>query len=242
MPMEFSLLLIAVVAGAAIQTGVGIGFSMIAGPVLMIALGPATAVPLLLLMNFVISGVAVSGSFASLPWKVLAIPAGFSVLGIGLGIGVFSMLSEPVLLAITGLLLLIGGFATLIPAGRGTHRMLLFPISLSSGLATVWAATPGPLMALGLLLAGYPATQVRRLVQPIALIAYGIALALHVAFNPGRIAGFEGLWVCLFATVAGALAGLWIGPRLPGAVLTVAIQIISGIGGVVLLHRALFLV
>ncbi|AZV80896.1 hypothetical protein EBB79_23480 (plasmid) [Parasedimentitalea marina] len=53
------ILLIAILTGAALQVGVGIGFSIVVAPLMMVLLGTATAVPVLLGLNTLVSAVAV---------------------------------------------------------------------------------------------------------------------------------------------------------------------------------------
>lgn len=237
MPFDIIIALIAVAIGAILQVGIGIGFSIVAGPILMLQLGTPTAVPLLLLMNVVVSVVASPGSMARKDRKVIALSSIGCLIGVGLGIIVYRSLSEASVLSITATLLLISVIATLLPLRMASPRAFL-PISGLSGLATVWAATPGPLMALGLMLSGYPATEVRKMVQPIALVAYGTAFMLHAVSDWDRITQYPDLLVLLLATVFGSLIGRWIGPDMPQKLIINGIRIISLFAALVLFYRA----
>lgn len=237
MPFDLILLIAVIGAGAMLQVGIGIGFSIIVGPLMFVQIGTQAAVPLLLLLNVVVSVIAVPGTVRRTDWPVIKPAALACVLGIVAGIAIYPLFSEAMILAIAGGLLLIGAFSTLLPASSAAKRAFL-PICGLSGLATVWAATPGPLMALGLILSDYPAAAVRKLVQPIALIGYSAALALHA------VGGFDShpmLPAFLAATVVGSLAGRWIGPNLPRQVITLGIRGISMLAGLVLIYRAVMI-
>ena len=58
MDFYLDLIIVAILLGAILQVGIGIGFSIIAGPPAMIFLGTSVAVPILLLLNTIVSFVA----------------------------------------------------------------------------------------------------------------------------------------------------------------------------------------
>lgn len=96
-------------------------------------------------------------------------------------------------------------------------------------------------MALGLIVADYPAAKVRKLVQPIALIGYFVALLLHGATGWGHIVSQPYLPGLVTAVIIGSLAGRLLGPSLPGSVISGAVRGISLIAGLILLYRAVTL-
>ena len=241
MPFDVILLLAATALGGLLQVSIGIGFSVIVGPLLFLAIGTESAVPLLLLLNAVVSVIAVPGTVGAEDRRPVVIAALACVVGIIAGIAVYPLLSEAAVLAIAGGLLVVGALTTFLPASHAGKRAFV-PVSVLSGLATVWAATPGPLMALGLILADYPAAKVRKLVQPIALIGYSVALLLHGASGWGYIIAQPHLTGYLIAAVCGSLAGRMLGPALPRRIIANGIRGISLIAGVVLLYRALALI
>jgi len=206
----------------------------------MIFMGPSIAVPLLLLLNTLVSAIGCKGVLGRAEFSQIkpAIPA--CLAGIALGSLTYSFLPETFILALTGILLIAGTIATFLIRGT-VAKQSLHAVSALSGVATAWTATPGPLLALGLILFGYAAKEVRRLVQPIALVAYGVALLPHLLINGKQLFSISGLWMLLVATVIGSLLGLWLGPRLAGGIITSVIRLISIIAGVLLLYRAISL-
>lgn len=241
MPFDLVIILSVIAIGALLQVGIGIGFSIVVGPLMFLQLGTETAVPLLLLLNVVVSLVATPGSFQRSEIRVVGMSALACVLGIGVGILIYPHLTEAMVLAIAGVLLVIGAMTTLLPKTKMGEQILL-PVSGLSGLATVWAATPGPLMAVGLILSGRSMSQVRRLVQPIALVGYGVALILHMVNGWDQIADSPNLMTFLVVTVLGSLLGRWVGPKLPHVLISNGIRGISLFAGIILLYRAVSLV
>lgn len=240
MPIDMLIILVVIVIGALLQVGIGIGFSIVVGPLLFLQLGTEMAVPLLLMLNVVVSAIATPGAFQRSELRVVSTSAIACVLGIGAGILIYPFLTEAMVLAIAGVLLVVGALTTFLPKTSSSERALL-PISGLSGLATVWAATPGPLMAVGLMLSGRSMSEVRRLVQPIALVGYSFALALHMANDWGQITDSPNITVFLIATVVGSLVGRRIGPALPHVIISNGIRGISLFAGLILIYRAMTL-
>lgn len=235
---DLPLLLLAIIAGATLQVGVGVGFSIVVAPLMMVLLGTTTAVPVLLMLNTLVSAMAVDRRVWSAGRSLIGNAIVGCLVGIFLGLLVYPYLSERVVLSLTGALLLIGVVSTLMPMKSNISRFGYRTVSGLSGLATVWAATPGPLMMFGLLAIGKSAQEARKLVQPVALIAYGVAFALHGVTDWGTFSNATGLLQFALAAIAGSILGRLIGPKLPQNTITNTIRVISIVACVVLFRRA----
>lgn len=238
MTADLSLLLLAIVAGATLQVGVGVGFSIVVAPLMMILLGTATAVPVLLMLNTLVSAAAIDTRIWTTGRTLIKNAILGSLVGIVLGLLVYPYLSERIVLSLTASLLLIGVVSTLVPMKSHISLFGYRSVSSLSGLATVWAATPGPLMMFGLLAIGRPAQEARKLVQPVALIAYGVAFALHGLTDWQTFASAANLPQFALAAIAGSIMGRLIGPKLPQNTITNTIRVISIVACVVLFRRA----
>ena len=186
MTAEISILLVAIALGATLQVGVGIGFSIVVAPIMMVLLGTATAVPVLLMLNTLVSAVAVDRQVWGREKKLIGNAIIGCLVGIVLGLLVYPFLTEQTVLSFTAIFLLIGVLTSILPTGSNINPTGFKLVSGLAGLATVWAATPGPLMVLGLLATGRTAHQARQLIQPVSLVAYGVAL-LFMACRIGRL-------------------------------------------------------
>lgn len=238
MPGELALLLLAITAGAGLQAGVGIGFSIVVAPVMMVLLGTATAVPVLLMLNTVVSALATDRQAWLRDKSLVRNAVSGCLAGIVLGLLIYPLLSERAVLSLTAVLLLIGVASSLIPRRNTVGRHGFRTISGLSGLATVWAATPGPLMVLGLLATGRSAGEARKLVQPVALVAYGSAFTLHYLSDWAAFARAPWLWQFTAATVLGSLLGRLTCPYLPQAAISLAIRVVSIFACAALFRRA----
>jgi uncharacterized protein len=225
-------------AGGLVQVGVGIGFSIVVGPMLVLALGAKATVPLLLLLNLVVSVVAVLGFRRADAGAAFVVTLLASLAGIALGTALFPYLSE-ILVTVAMAVLLLSGAAVASVRPRKSGAPLVAGAGLLAGAATAWTATPGPVMALGLVMSGYSGEVVRRLVQPVALITYGVAFAAAGPSTWAAVAGMALTPALVMGAIAGSAVGLAIGPRLPAALLILAIRALAVIAGCVLLARAL---
>lgn len=238
MSTDIIFLLVTIVAGATLQVGVGVGFSIVVAPLMMMLMGTATAVPVLLMLNTLVSAMAVDARVWSAGRALIGNAILGCIAGIVLGLLVYPYLSERVVLSLTASLLLIGVVSTLVPMKSNISLFGFRAVSGMSGLATVWAATPGPLMMFGLLAIGRPAHEARRLVQPVALIAYGVAFTLHGLTDWQAFASAGGLPQFVVAAIVGSVLGRMIGPKLPQNIITNAIRVISVVACAALFHRA----
>ena len=237
--MTESLILVATLAGALIQVAVGVGFSIVCGPLLVFAAGAKAAVPVLLTLNLVVSLIGLWGFRRETGTAVIGQSVFGGLIGIVIGTVTFPALSDTFVTVVMALVLLGGAIPGWMPPGHADWRTVV-GIGSISGIATAWTATPGPVMALGLILAGYQGPAIRQLVQPIALVCYGAALGLLGCTNWAAVASSQQILPLLAATIIGSMLGLAVGPRLPSQVITPTIRVFAAISGAVLLARAIF--
>lgn len=240
---DLALLLTAIAAGAVVQAGVGIGFSIVVAPVMMVMLGTAVAVPVLLLLNAIVSATAVD---PRLWWQsdVAGMIGGATLsctIGMLAGIVIYPSLPEQTVLLLTAGFLAIGLASSAVAIRPGVGAIATPAAGVGSGLATVWAATPGPLMILGFLIAGRTGQEARVMVQNVALMAYSGAFGLHLLSGPSGFWATPGLTSYGLAAVAGALLGRSTGSMLPQRVLETTIRLLSIVACAILVHRALTL-
>ena len=236
-PKMETAIVLATFIGAVVQVAIGIGFSVVAGPVLVIASGARAAVPTLLALNIVVSLVGIYGFRLKTGGAAFGQSIAGALLGILIGTFTFPYLSETFVEVSMAVLLLGGSMAGWISPRREGWKTIT-GAGTTAGLATAWTATPGPVMALGLVLAGHEGAAVRRLVQPISLITYGVAFGLLGRTAWSAVADDPNMMLLVVVTVAGGILGLVIGPRLPSAAVVPAVRVVSAVAGFVLLSRA----
>ncbi|MHA1158574.1 MAG: sulfite exporter TauE/SafE family protein [Alphaproteobacteria bacterium] len=224
--------------GAGLQAAVGIGFSIVLGPLLIVTMGAKSAVPVLLALNLVVSSIAVFAA-RGLRWALVWPSLAGALVGLVVGALTFAHLPEDVVVLAIAVMLLGGALPVRPGARRRAGRPTILAVGALSGLATIWTATPGPVMALGSVLSGQDGAAVRRLVQPVAFFSYGAAFVLLGRTGWDTALAVNSAWLLVGATILGTLSGLALGPRLPSGVIVPAIRILGLVAGLILLARAL---
>ncbi|WP_164661690.1 hypothetical protein [Tropicibacter sp. Alg240-R139] len=102
MSVEFSILMVAICLGATLQVGVGIGFSIIAGPPMMILVVTSTAIPVLLLLNTIVSAVATDRHVVRANSQTIPIVIVGCLVGVVAGLVVYPLMNEAIVLVAYG--------------------------------------------------------------------------------------------------------------------------------------------
>ena len=208
-----------VAAGAAIQVAVGAGLSIVCGAALFLWLGTAVGIPVLLLLNLLVSLVATALGGVRLRWGDVALSSGSILLGCAAA-AVLPSIPEAALKGITAAVLLLAALPrpTAPVTGFDKGWAGIAGAGIVTGMLTLWTASPGPVTPVALARAGRSGDEVRRVMQPVSCVGYGVALA--VAGLPTTSATGAGiLWSLITACLAGAGCGFMLRPRTePGRV------------------------
>ena len=206
-------------AGAAIQVAVGAGLSIVCGAALFLWLGTAVGIPGLLLLNLLVSLVATALGGVRLRWGDVALSSGSILLGCAAA-AVLPSIPEAALKGITAAVLLLAALPrpTAPVTGFDKGWAGIAGAGIVTGMLTLWTASPGPVTPVALARAGRSGDEVRRVMQPVSCVGYGVALA--VAGLPTTSATGAGiLWSLITACLAGAGCGFMLRPRIePGRV------------------------
>lgn len=204
----------AVLAAALLQAATGIGFGIIAGPIILMVMNTASAVQVTILLSLLIA-VVLAPSLYRLADKVLLtrLLAG-TLVGLPIGIVVF-------LLASVDLLKLLAGIAVLFMALRITGllgsaaphakprggRLHDLGIGLVSGAMSASLAMPGPVAAAHMSSLSHPKDTIRATILVMFVFSYAAALAFQ-----GVFAGVPWETLTLAATLTPAtLIGILLG-------------------------------
>ena len=208
-----------VAAGAAIQVAVGAGLSIVCGAALFLWLGTAVGIPVLLLPNLLVALVATALGGVRLRWGDVALSSGSILLGCAAA-AVLPSIPEAALKGITAAVLLLAALPrpTAPVTGFDKGWAGIAGAGIVTGMLTLWTASPGPVTPVALARAGRSGDEVRRVMQPVSCVGYGVALA--VAGLPTTSATGAGiLWSLITACLAGAGCGFMLRPRIePGRV------------------------
>lgn len=230
-----------VLIGSAVQVAAGAGLSVVCGFALMLWLGPATAVPILLCLNLLISVVATGCDSRSIPWPDASWAAAATIAGC-LFASFVPALPDAVLRLLTAAVLVIIALprpsAPSKRPGTASAAVGITLAGLVTGALTVWTATPGPITPVALARAGRSGADIPRTMQPVSVVGYGAALAW---MGPSAVQAVGGGPFPLL--VAAALAGIGMGyalrPRISAGRVALLIRAVAAAAAALLVASVL---
>ena len=193
------LLALVVAAAAALQAATGIGFGVIAGPVLLMVLDSGAAIQISILLSLLIAGVLTPALWPQVEQGVLKGLLAGGVLGLPLGVGVFLWMELAWLKLLAALavaftlgFVLRGGRAARPAAGHpGPGGWQALGIGVCSGVMGGSLAMPGPLPAAWMTARHFSPAAVRATILALFVFSYLAALLLQMAWAG---AGGQELW------------------------------------------------
>ena len=226
-----------VALGAAIQVAVGAGLSVVCGAFLLLTLGPTLAVSVLLILNLLVSLVATAAAPRLILWRDVAI---VSVAALSGSLAAKAMPAVPgsMIKPITACMLIVIAFRR--PSSGKGDRVTGTLASVGfggfiSGLLTVWTATPGPIVPVTLSQAGRTGDEIRRTMQPISIVGYGIGIACVSISNTTGALQWAGLPLLSAGVLAGCAVGLCVRRFVRSSLVVVIVRSIALFAAVTLL-------
>jgi uncharacterized protein len=227
---------LAVLVGALAQSVSGIGFSLVCGPFLVAALGPADGVRLGVALSLVLNAVLLWRHRDAVDLRravLLLLPA-----VVALPLLARLLRDAPVRLAevLAGAAALLGaagmGAGLRLRAARGAAGAVA--AGVASAAMTVVAAIGGPAVALYAANAGWPAEATRSTLQLYFLALNVVAVGVLGVPQVGPVV----LSACSVALAVGLAAGAPLASRVPDAAARRTTLALAGAGGLVVLLRA----
>ncbi|MEU6742620.1 sulfite exporter TauE/SafE family protein [Streptosporangium sandarakinum] len=223
----------AVALGAFAQAATGMGFSLVAAPALIAALGPHRAVPTVLLLAVFASLLPLSRDWRHtrprdagrlLVPTLLATPVAAWLLG-SMDTGVLAVAAGCGVLA--GVALLARGLRSAFLRRPGGAWLT----GLSSALLNVIGGVGGPPIGMYAANTGWPARATRATLHVFFLVQNVVTAAVLGFVLPP--------WPTVAALAAGAATGMALAPRLPPAATRTGILVVSCVGALTLIATAL---
>ena len=230
------LVVLAVAAGAVAQSVSGIGFTLVSGPLLVAALGPADGVRLSVVLSLVVNAVVLSRTAREASWRDAALLLVPAVLATPLLARLLREAPERASQALAGAATLAGalvlGAGVRWRAAGGTAGAV--GAGVLSAAMNVVAGVGGPAVALYAANAGWPAAAMRSTGQAYFLVLNVVALAsLGLPAVPGHL-----VLACLVALAVGLLTGARLAERVPEDGARRVTLALAGLGGLVVLLSA----
>ena len=233
-----ALVVAAVGAGALAQAVSGIGFTLVSGPFLVAALGPADGVRLSVVLSLLVNALVLARTHRAADLRqalLLLVPAALATPVLA---RLLRSAPERAAEALAGAATLAG--ALVLAAGARWRaaggRAGAIGAGVLSAAMNVAAGVGGPAVALYAANAGWPAAALRSTGQVYFLALNLVALAaLGLPQVPGRVAA-----ACALALLLGLTAGLPLSSRVPEPLARRLTLALAGLGGAVVLVRATF--
>lgn len=212
---------LAVFAAAALQSATGIGFGIIAGPILLVVLNDSSAIQVSILLNLVIAGLLTPTLWHNvdrqLLWKLvtgLLVASPFGVL--------LFLAMDITLLKVLAALAVV--FTLILTIRNHSRQVTTGPVKSSvaeQGLMGVIAGLmggslgiPGPVPAAWMSAKGYGKDAIRATILAMFVFSYTFALILQMALANIRAETYVTAVVLAPSTLVGILAGRWLSKKL----------------------------
>ncbi len=230
------LVALALLAGATVQSLVGLGLGLVAAPVITLV-EPRLMPELMLWLAFTLPLVTLAGERQDIDWGGLGWSLPTRVLGTVGGVAAVAAVSGSTLGVLVSVMVLTAVLLTWRAVVLPPTRPSLMAAGLVSGFAGTATSIGGPPMAI--LYQHRPARQIRTTLA--VYFVAGAALSLTGLAVAGQLHRGTALLALALVPVlvVGGLLGIWLRPRISEARVRPAVLLVCGSSAVVLLVRSL---
>ena len=186
MDLEFIALNIAVFGAAALQSATGIGFGVIAGPILLIALNDGSAIQISIVLNLLIAMILTPTLWQQADRPLLTKLVIGLAIGSPVGLLIFLRMDIDFLKAFAGVAVLFTLFLTARGSSAHAGSPVKMPgnteqvsIGVMAGIMGASLAMPGPVPAGWMSTRGFSKETIRATILVMFIFAYLVALALQ---------------------------------------------------------------
>ncbi len=214
MGYELIIMNLAVFGAAALQSATGIGFGIIAGPVMLLVLGSGEAIQISIVLNILIAGWLMPSLRADADQFLVRKFLIGSIIGIPAGLYVFLIVDIVLLKALAGLAVLMTVFFVLRGNGitattirRESNDRQAVPVGVVSGLMGGSLGMPGPVPAAWMSATGHDKRTIRASILMLFVFSYAATFLLQV---PLAGVSAQTILTCVYlapATIMGILFG-----------------------------------
>jgi len=204
----------AVLAAALLQAATGIGFGVIAGPIILMVMNDGAAVQVTILLSLLIAVVLTPTLYRQVHRKVLGRLLIGTLIGLPLGILVFLNVSLEVLMLLAALAVLFMALSasgllgvTLRKGETGRGEVQNLAIGVLSGAMSASLAMPGPVAAARLSKLAFPKETIRATILAMFVFSYSAAFAFQV----GLVGFSEPAWGLAISLLPATLIGVLVG-------------------------------
>ena len=224
---------LAVFVAALFQAATGLGFGLLAGPVLLLAVGDVSAIQTSILLSLMIALILSPPLFKQADPAMLRHLLIGTVAGLPIGITIYCYADLRDLELLAGAAVLTMGLGVLLvarSAGPPRHRPLARYLDIAvggvSGIMTVCLGMPGPAPAGWMAARSYEKAVIRATMLTLFVPAYSLALALQVSVATLTLDTWSTTATLAPATLIGLFCGKVVASRISERVFRLCISIL----------------
>ena len=233
MGQELLILSIAVFGASVLQSATGIGFGVVAGPLLLIVLNDSAAIQVSVALNLLIAVILAPSLWRIADRKLLrSLLIGLAV-GSPIGLVMFLYTDIALLKIFAGVvvlftlvLLLRGNRADAVSASAGVGQVEKVGVGFVAGIMGGVLAMPGPVPAAWMSAKGYDKDTIRATILVMFVVAYSFALVLQLSLAEVSANTLRLTAALVPATVAGVFVGKVLSQRISEATFRSLITIV----------------
>jgi uncharacterized membrane protein YfcA len=236
----------AIFAGALFQVATGLGFGLIACPVLLMSLDDVAAVQVTILLSLMIAVIMSPALWRGVDRSMLGRLLLGTILGLPIGMAIYLVTDLAVLELLAGGVVLAMGFGVFAGAGGtqvpGPPRRGGLGDGLAgclSGIMSACLAMPGPPPAAWMATRSFDKTAIRSTVLVLFVPSYALALVLQICTRSVTEETLVTAVALLPVTLAGLVCGRILAPRIDERRFKLAISILLGSTALALLLSSL---
>jgi len=222
MEPEFLILSLAVFGASALQSATGIGFGIIAGPVLLVILNDSTAIQISIVLNLLIAVFLAPSLRQSADRRLLGSLLTGLLIGSPVGLLIYLSMDIALLKGFAGLVVLFtliamlrnGRRASSSSSGQATGKIEQISVGVVAGTMGGSLAMPGPIPAAWMSARGFDKETIRATILVMFVFAYVFALVLQIALAGISTNTLKLCAVLVPATVAGIMVGRFLSSRI----------------------------
>ncbi len=242
MDPEFIGMNLAVLAAAALQSATGIGFGIIAGPILLVVLNDGSAIQVSILLNLIIAGLLTPMLWKDVDRSLLTRLVVGLLIGTPFGVWLFLAMdivwlkSVAAAAVVVMLILTARNHGSQVPARpEATGNAEQGTMGLIAGLMGGSLGIPGPVPAAWMSAKGYGKDAVRATILAMFVCSYTMALLLQLTMANISTDTFRLGFTLVPATIVGIIAGRWLSHHLTEETFRTILLVVLAATGILLL-------
>ncbi len=236
-----ALVLLVLAVGCCVQRVAGLGFGLLAAPVMALLLGPVQGVVLVNATAVLTAGLVLTRVRPDVDWRRFSLLGGAALVGIVPGAVLALSVPSAWLELVVGVLVLVA-LATTLLAGRApavSGRAPAVGAGLLAGVMNATAGVGGPAFSVYGVASRWPQRSLAATLQPLFMLTGAASAATKLVLDPGALpdVGWPALVAVVVAVLVGVAAGDLLARRTSPARARAALVVVASLGALAVAAR-----